>query len=127
VAYFKLLTRNLHEVQRTHSGWLVSGLRFISVVEGGYLILPTPVLRNESETDAILLVWRIRLHQSLWALLFPWSRDSAVGIATRLRAALSGGSNPGRARNFSRPSLGFTQILIQRVTRLSPCIKAAGA
>jgi len=65
VAYFKLLTRNLHEVQRTHSGWLVSGLRFISVVEGGYLILPTPVLRNESETDAILLVWRIRLHQSL--------------------------------------------------------------
>jgi hypothetical protein len=83
----------------------VSRLRFISVVEGGYLVLPTPILCNGSETDAILLVWRVRPFQSLWALSFPWSRDSAVGIATSLRAVLSGGSNPGRARNFSRPSL----------------------
>jgi hypothetical protein len=125
--YCKLLTRNLHEVQRTSSGWLVSGLRFIRLAEGGYLVLPTPIIRNKSETDAILLVCRFGLYQSLWALSFPWSRDNAVGIATRLRAALSGGSNPGRARNFSRPSLGSNQILSQKVTRFSAGIKAAGA
>jgi hypothetical protein len=105
----------------------VSGLRFISVVEDGYLVLPTRILSNDSETDALLLVWRVGSHQSLWALSFPWSRDSAVGIMTRLRSALSGGSNPGSARNFSRPFLRSTQPLIQRVPRLSPGIKAVGA
>jgi hypothetical protein len=127
VAYFKLLTRNLHEVQRTPSGWVVSGLRFITIVEDGYLVLPTPILCNDSETDAILLVWRAGPHQSLWALSFPWIRNSVVGVATRLWAALPGVSNPGRTRKFSRPSLRSTHPLIQRVPRLSPGGKAAGA
>lgn len=127
MAYLKLLTRNLHEVLKTHSECVVSGLKFISVVEGGYLVLPTPIFFNDSETDAILLVWRVGTHQSLWDLSIPWSRDSAIGIVTRLRAALSGDSNPGRARNFFRLSLGSTHPLIQRVPALSPGGKVAGA
>jgi len=96
-------------------------------VEDGYLVLPTPIFCNDSETDENVLVWRAGPHQSLWALSFPWSRDSEVGIATRLWAALSGVSNPGRTRNFSRPSLRSIHPLIQRVKRLSAGGKAAGA
>jgi len=80
VAYFKLLIRNLHIVQRTSSGWVVSGLRYISVVESGYLILPTQVINPEfaCSTEDILrmgCVW-VEIYQRCGKWLFDPSDTS---------------------------------------------------